>query len=220
MAHYKKPLCVIIILFSLFSLVSCGRESVSAPGENFLAIEDETQLPDSPIDEEFDDDLVIFDDEDVPMSEFPDFEVTPEIVDESPFEIQIEVMSGVVTVSGTNLIAEASAVIDLVNNEREAAGLSVLTHDGVLDETALIRAAEITNTWSHTRPNGSKWSTLSSELKGENLGSGYATSARAIRGWMNSPTHKSLILHTEFTRCGAAAVKVNGRVFWAFHFGK
>ena len=55
----------------------------------------------------------------------------------------------------------AAQVVAQVNAERARYGLSALQADADLTSAACLRAQEITQTFSHTRPDGSSWSTVS-----------------------------------------------------------
>ncbi len=117
--------------------------------------------------------------------------------------------------------AAAKAAFDLVNAKRQEAGLGALTWNSGLEQASAVRAVEASQSFSHTRPDGSDWWTVNSNLMyGENLAKGYATADEAVTAWMNSPTHKANIMDTEFTS-GAIAIHIgsNGQWFWAQEFG-
>lgn len=117
--------------------------------------------------------------------------------------------------------AAAKAAFDLVNAKRKEAGLGALTWNSGLEQASAVRAVEASQSFSHTRPDGSDWWTVNSKLMyGENLAKGYATAQEAVTAWMNSPTHKANIMDTEFTS-GAIAIHIgsNGQWFWAQEFG-
>ena len=61
----------------------------------------------------------------------------------------------------TDLINE---VYEITNNYRSLVGVSSLTLDSSLVEAASIRAKELSDSFSHTRPNGSSCFTVLSEL--------------------------------------------------------
>lgn len=77
----------------------------------------------------------------------------------------------------TDLINE---VYEITNNYRSLVGVSSLTLDSSLVEAASIRAKELSDSFSHTRPNGSSCFTVLSELgisygtAGENIAAGYS----------------------------------------------
>lgn len=75
--------------------------------------------------------------------------------------------------------------------------------------------------WSHTRPDGSEfWTVNSNLLYGENLAKGFTTAEAAIDAWMNSASHKDNILFADFAS-GAIVVHVgsDGQWYWANEFG-
>ena len=117
--------------------------------------------------------------------------------------------------------AAAKAAFDIVNTRRQEAGLSTLTWNSGLEQASAVRAVEASQSFSHTRPDGSDWWTVNSNLMyGENLAKGYASADSAVTAWLNSPTHKANIMDAEFTS-GAIAIHIgsNGQWFWAQEFG-
>lgn len=113
----------------------------------------------------------------------------------------------------------AIAALDLVNAQRAAAGLAALSWSNDLENCAQIRAIEIVSSFSHTRPNGSDWYTVNSDLMwGENLAKGYKTAESLVAAWMASPTHAANILDGSFTACGIAVYEVDGKLYFAQEF--
>ncbi|MBO4927975.1 MAG: hypothetical protein J5379_06985 [Clostridiales bacterium] len=112
----------------------------------------------------------------------------------------------------------ARAVLELVNQEREANGLEPLSWSGSLAKAAKIRATEIVVKWSHTRPDGSDWYTVSDLTYGENLAYGQTSSSEAVEAWMNSSGHKANILG-DYSTLGVACYICNGTYYWAQEFG-
>lgn len=118
------------------------------------------------------------------------------------------------------LRAMAVEAFDLVNAYRIASGLPELSWDNELEACAQVRATELATSFSHTRPNGSEWYTVNSDLMwGENLAKGYTNASSLVTGWMNSPTHAANILSSEFATCSIAVYEVNGKLFFAQEFG-
>lgn len=110
-----------------------------------------------------------------------------------------------------------SEVIRLTNVERQNAGLGILGHNSALDAGVAIRSSEIVGTWSHTRPNGSSFSTAFNvryTLIGENIAKGYPTPSSVINGWMNSPGHRANILNPNFTHISIGHKQVDGYDYW------
>ncbi|MDE7444618.1 MAG: CAP domain-containing protein [Lachnospiraceae bacterium] len=144
------------------------------------------------------------------------------VPDDGVVYIEPELVSLAGALSGNaNSQAAAKAAFDLVNAKRKEAGLGALTWDSGLEQASAVRAVEASQFFSHTRPDGSDWWTVNSNLMyGENLAKGYASADEAVTAWMNSPTHKANIMDTEFTS-GAIAIHIgsNGQWFWAQEFG-
>lgn len=114
--------------------------------------------------------------------------------------------------------AYAYEAIALANAERRAAGLSEVSIDSKLMELAALRAEELEELWSHTRPNGE-----SDALTGLpdyewlmfNNGMGYTSPAAAITGWMNSTGHRNNILYEGHDRVGAGCHQgADGKLYW------
>lgn len=136
--------------------------------------------------------------------------------------IEPEMVSLANSLSGTDASrAAAKAAFDIVNAKRQSAGLSALTWDSGIEQAAAVRAVEASQVWSHSRPDGSEYWTVNSNLiYGENLAKGYATADGAVQGWMDSVTHKDNILFPDFAT-GAIVVHVgsDGTWYWAQEFG-
>ena len=115
----------------------------------------------------------------------------------------------------------AEQVVELVNQERTKAGLSAVTLDHTIASAALVRAKEIETSFSHTRPNGSKFSTALTEQgvtfkgAGENIAWGQKSPEAVIQAWMNSEGHRANILNKNFTKIGVGYYQnAAGRNFW------
>ena len=115
----------------------------------------------------------------------------------------------------------AAQVVNLVNEERAKAGLSPLTADRSVTSAAQRRAREIETNFSHTRPNGSSFSTALSEAgvnyrsSGENIAYGQTSASSVMQGWMNSSGHRANILNGNFTKIGVGHYKsASGVDYW------
>lgn len=118
------------------------------------------------------------------------------------------------------LRAIAVAAFELVNEKRAEAGLAAYTWDEDLELCAQVRATECASKFSHTRPNGSDWWTVNSDLMwGENLAKGYSTADSVVKAWMDSPTHAANILDSSFTTCSIAVYEAGGKIYMAQEFG-
>ena len=115
----------------------------------------------------------------------------------------------------------AEQVVELVNQERTKAGLNAVTLDQNIASAALVRAKEIETSFSHTRPNGSKFSTALTEqgvtfkCAGENIAWGQKSPEAVMQAWMNSKGHRANILNKNFTKIGVGYYQnAAGRNFW------
>ena len=120
----------------------------------------------------------------------------------------------------TNRYDYAKEVFNLVNNEREKNGKSKLRYDKTLTDAAMRRAAEIYYSYSHTRPNGQKWDTISEYVRGENLGIYYLSPESFMNALIASEQHEENVLRDYFKTIGVGCVSINGRNYWVQLFGK
>lgn len=117
--------------------------------------------------------------------------------------------------------SSASAeILRQVNEYRAQYGLGSLSRSAELDRAAALRATEIAKVFSHTRPDGSSWSTVSDQAYGENIAKGYRTADKTMAAWMNSSGHRANILRESFGFIGIAAVEIDGTMYWVQLFGK
>ena len=141
-----------------------------------------------------------------------------------------------VTFSVTYQQTSARAVADQVNQLRKAGSwywnesnaskintgkLSELTYDYELEKAAMTRAAEIALYYSHTRPDGSAWSTAySGSVRAENIAVGYETASAAFNGWLEENEnyagqgHRRNMLKGDITAIGLGHVICNGVHYW------
>ena len=122
--------------------------------------------------------------------------------------------------NGTSQGDFASQVVALVNAERAKQGLSALKVDAKVQQAALVRAQESAQSFSHTRPNGSSFSTALTEAgvsfrrSGENIAYGQSTPQQVMNAWMNSSGHRANILNENFTTIGVGYTVINGTAYW------
>ncbi len=126
-----------------------------------------------------------------------------------------------VQVKGTVNYTYAYQILDMVNQERKAQGLSSLTMDADLLDAAMQRAAECSIYWSHTRPSGLRCTTVSSKVSGENIagGSSYYGPEMIMYGWMNSEGHRENILKSSYNSIGIGVFIIDGYAYWVQDFG-
>ena len=115
----------------------------------------------------------------------------------------------------------AREAFDKINKIRVDNGVAPLKWDDNLIPATNVRAKEVTQKWSHTRPNGYEyWTADSKRIYGENLAKGYSNAESVVNAWMASQTHKDNILYTEFKTCAIAVYRnADGNLYWANEFG-
>lgn len=111
--------------------------------------------------------------------------------------------------AGETSSSDASAYVDevirLINEERAAAGKSALKKNDELCDNAQVRAEEISDYFSHTRPDGTECFTAITVpygYAGENIAMGQRTPEEVMDCWMNSSGHKQNILSSNYTAVG------------------
>ena len=114
----------------------------------------------------------------------------------------------------------AGQVIAQVNQERAKQGLNPLREDGELNRAAAVRAREIVAKFSHTRPDGSSWSTVSASAFGENIARGQKTADKVMAAWLTSSGHRANILRPSFGSIGVCAYISGGVTYWVQLFGR
>lgn len=122
--------------------------------------------------------------------------------------------------SGSTRPGLAAQVIAQVNAEREKQGLGPVREDAELNRAAAVRARELTESFSHTRPDGSSWSTVSASALGENIAKGQQTADKVMAAWMTSSGHRENILRPGYGSIGVCAYVYGGVTYWVQLFGR
>lgn len=127
------------------------------------------------------------------------------------------------TVSGntiSDLEIELEKVLAQVNQARKDVGQEELVWNDDLASAAEIRAEEIHTSFSHTRPDGSEWWSVNTDIiYGENLAKGYQSADSVMAAWLASAEHKDNILYAGFRSIGIAVYEADGKWYWAQEFG-
>ncbi len=128
--------------------------------------------------------------------------------------------------TGDELQALTDTMFSLVNEQREQAGLAPLERDGLLDEAAMLRAAEIrvvdfAGGQPHTRPDGTSYKTALEALGitgrgyGENIARTKTSPEDAMQAWMDSESHRRNILKEKYDSIGIGAYqREDGKLDW------
>lgn len=144
----------------------------------------------------------------LPGIEFPELPA-PEVPDSVP-EVpdSIPEVPDSVPEEEQSMHAYVLRIVELVNEERTKAGLDPVALRQDVTQAAYVRAREIEKSFSHTRPNGSNFSTalkeagVSYRTAGENIAWGQRTPEEVMQGWMNSAGHRANILNPNYTSIG------------------
>ena len=120
---------------------------------------------------------------------------------------------------------------DTTKTEFNTSGNTVLTelkYDYELEKVAMQRAAEISVSFSHTRPDGSTCFTAfpsDYDTWGENIAAGYASASAAFIGWQENDDpysgqgHRRNMLSSDYNAIGIGHAYVNGTHYWVQEFG-
>ena len=116
-------------------------------------------------------------------------------------------------------------VIQLTNEYRVSHGLPPLEKDETLCDVAEIRAKEIVETWSHVRPDGTKFYNILFDMNyemraaGENLGRYQSSAEEVLNMWKQSESHNKNML-SEYTKMGAAVYEHDGKLHFVQIFAR
>ena len=114
----------------------------------------------------------------------------------------------------------ANEVVRLVNVVRNNAGLDTLANRKDVAKAAQVRAKELTQLFSHTRPDGSDCFSVIEEKNirwdalGENIAAGQKSPDEVINAWMNSEGHRANILGMDYNGIGVGCYSKNGTLYW------
>ena len=118
-------------------------------------------------------------------------------------------------------------VLRLVNVERSKENLQALNLHSKLSQAAAIRAKELTESFSHTRPNGEKCYSVFKEVgigsyfsAGENIAAGQTSPEQVVSNWMSSPGHRANILSEKYRYMAIGYVETTTGMkrYWAQMF--
>ena len=114
---------------------------------------------------------------------------------------------------------EATKAVALINNYRLLNGHTVLTVDETFTDATKTRAAESSIYYSHYRPDGTPWYTVNDDIYGECLASGFTKAENVVNAWMNSETHREVIMNDYSSMNIQVYVSTDGTWYWALEMG-
>ncbi|MDR0992037.1 MAG: CAP domain-containing protein [Ruminococcus sp.] len=118
----------------------------------------------------------------------------------------------------------AREMLVMINNARAEVGAKPLQLSAELCKAANIRAEETATSFSHTRPNGSSFSSVlddinysGSRASGENIAAGNSTVSATFTQWMNSQGHYENMMNANYKYVGIGYYKTSMgyRFYWA-----
>lgn len=118
-------------------------------------------------------------------------------------------------------ITQEAAMLEKVNALRKSNGLNTLYYDSSLFDIAKIRGIEITELFSHTRPDGSDCLTVDDDMAGENISCNnedFSVEA-SYKQFYDSIGHRDNMLYANYTRFACNRVIANGSAYWVQIFG-
>ena len=144
------------------------------------------------------------------------------MIQENAFVMQsnAQTTDGIIQLSGTCDYVSAYEVLDKLNEERTNAGLAELAMDQDLLDAAMLRAAEVTIRFSHTRPNDTVCFTASNHMSGENIAAGQQNAESVMTAWMGSDGHRENILKSDYKSVGIGCFYKDGIRYWVQCFGR
>lgn len=140
-----------------------------------------------------------------------------------PSEAPTETQPSGYDISGYTLGALEMAMMEEVNRYRAAEGLSELGKNSRLCAIASVRAYESSLSWSHSRPDGTSYTTVFDEYgfgcgaSAENLlyTSGGEDAATLVARWMNNEGNRDILMNSGFYTIGIGAYYANGFTYLA-----
>jgi len=132
-------------------------------------------------------------------------------------------MLGILFQPVTAKAAKEDDIVALMNSARAKHGLSEVSIDQTLTDVAKTRAAECSKKFSHIRPNGKAWYTVSGATNAENLAHAVNDAQQSpenvVLAWLLSPTHKANVMRKSCTSVGIAYyIGANGETYIVCEF--
>lgn len=153
--------------------------------------------------------------EPTPTPEPEEPEVTPTPVPEEPDEPEVTPTPDPEPEEPTlNIDQMIQEVVRLTNEERAKNGRAPLQYNQRLTDIAMVRAQEISVSFSHTRPDGTTTGI------GENIAAtGHSSPEKVMTLWMNSSGHRASIMNAAYAYIGVGIYQLDdGRTFWVQAF--
>ncbi len=189
---YKKTISIIlttvlVMICIPFSFVSASEVAGDANGDGVLSIRDAAYIASA-------------------LSKGQKLDLTADYNGDG--KVDIRDASAIAISFAALFSADAQEMLKHINQARVKAGVSPLKLNTSLVNAANVRAEEISEVFSHSRPDGSCFSTVLDDLgisyycSGENIAAGMSSASEASIQWVNSPSHYENIVNPDFTQLG------------------
>ena len=116
---------------------------------------------------------------------------------------------------------QSAKLLELINEERQKAGLEAYQTNEDLQNAAAIRAEEISKVFESKRPDGKEMHTVFSEngirvaYYGESIRTGYETASGIFKAMIKDQSDSSSILDMDYTHIGIGIYKNAKNTYWA-----
>jgi len=126
------------------------------------------------------------------------------------------------SIEGIEKYSYSWKVLELINQERAGAGLDTYLMDEDLLEVAMLRAQELTFSYSYFRPDGTLCWTAEqiTPIAEENIALWYETPEQVMYIWNNAPSKHTDILSTAYKSVGVGCFEMNGAMYWVLLFSR
>ncbi len=122
------------------------------------------------------------------------------------------------SVNGVLRYDYAQEVLSLINAERAAAGLAPVKMSVSLTENAMLRAAELSMYFDHSRPDDTPFHTVfpndNYNQAAECIGGEYPSNSAVVNAWMEGADDRAKILHAPFDFVGVGVFESEGILCW------
>ena len=134
--------------------------------------------------------------------------------------VDVQGLAALPTNYSINVQASAEQkILELMNAKRTEAGLKPLTIDNTLVQVARYKSDNMiqNNFFSHTNPDGTKWTNWLQTIgykyttSGENIAYNTYDAVELFNQWWNSPGHRANMMNASYTKVGIGVVYGNGK---------
>ena len=124
--------------------------------------------------------------------------------------------SSTVYLTSTYKYSFVEKLVNLINEGRNKENLEKVILSDELTNLAMTRATENILLFSHNRPNGTTYSTISNKIHLENIATGESNPELVYSDWYNSYGHKQVLMSEKAKTVGIGSVIHDGTIFWTY----